>query len=179
MLHTAQIGRGPGVLHFNQNDEVRRHLPQRNRCMRRRGEPVGHSTECGRRVVPCPVPLRLRETALANVLEGPTELAAMEDHRWHTADLAQLTVPVYPMVGSTSPPFNSGFTNFVAEHIPDTQVQGIEGGNLGTPIDDPAKFDALLAQLRRQVATSAHAARRTARPTISVGVQREGLGDLG
>ena len=52
------------------------------------------------------------------------------------------------MVESTSPPFNSGFPNFVAEHVPDTQVQGIEGGNHGTPIDDPAKFDALLAQLR-------------------------------
>ena len=52
------------------------------------------------------------------------------------------------MVGSTSPPFNSGFGNVVAEHVPDTQVPGIEGGNHGTPIDDPAKFDALLAHLR-------------------------------
>ncbi len=85
---------------------------------------------------------------LANALAGPTELAALEGHLWRETDLMKLTVPVYPMVGGTSPPFNRRFADFVAAHVPDTRVHVVESGNHGTPIDDSATFAALLTRLR-------------------------------
>ncbi len=59
-----------------------------------------------------------------------------------------MSVPVYPMVGSTSPPFNRQFADFVAAHVPGAQVEVVEGGTHGTPVDDPTRFAALLASLR-------------------------------
>lgn len=87
---------------------------------------------------------------LANALAAPTELKAFEDHEWHPEDLAAMTVPVYPLVGSASPPFNRRFADFVAQHVPSTRVQIIEGGKHATPTDNPKTFAALLADLRQR-----------------------------
>lgn len=85
---------------------------------------------------------------LTNALASPTELRAFEAHEWHAGDLAQLSVPVYPLVGSTSPPFNRQFADFLAAHAPGAHVEVVDGGNHGTPIDDPTRFAAVLASLR-------------------------------
>ncbi len=85
---------------------------------------------------------------LANALASPTELRAFEAHHWHPEDLAPLSVPVYPMVGSTSPPFNRQFADFVAAHLPGAEVKVIDGGIHGTPVEDPARFAAVLASRR-------------------------------
>jgi pimeloyl-ACP methyl ester carboxylesterase len=87
---------------------------------------------------------------LANALAAPTELAAFEDRQWRPEHLATVTVPVYPLVGSTSPPFNRRFADFVAEHVPGTRVQIVEGGKHATPTDNPKAFAAVLADLRQR-----------------------------
>jgi pimeloyl-ACP methyl ester carboxylesterase len=87
---------------------------------------------------------------LANALAAPTELAAFEDHQWHSDNLATMTVPVYPLVGSTSPPFNRRFADFVARHVPGTRVQIVDGGNHATPTDNPKTFAAVLTDLRQR-----------------------------
>ncbi len=91
---------------------------------------------------------RFGKMLLANALASPTELRAYEAHEWHAGDLATMSVPVYPMVGSTSPPFNRQFADFVAAHVPGAHDEVVEGGNHGTPTDDPTRFAALLASLR-------------------------------
>lgn len=85
---------------------------------------------------------------LTNALASPTELRAYEAHEWRTDELAQLGVLVYPLVGSTSPPFNRQFADLVATHVPGARVEVVEGGNHGTPLDDPVRFAAVLASLR-------------------------------
>ena len=81
---------------------------------------------------------------LANALAAPTELAAYESHHWHPDDLTQITVPIHLMIGSTSPPFNRRFADFIARHVSSSRVDVIEGGNHGTPVAEPDKFAARL-----------------------------------
>ena len=91
---------------------------------------------------------RFGKMLLANALSSPTELRALEAHEWHASNLTQLSMPVYSMVGSTSPPFNRQFADFVAAHVPGAQVEVVEGANHGTPVEDPTRFGAVLARLR-------------------------------
>ncbi|MEP7089156.1 MAG: alpha/beta hydrolase [Nocardioidaceae bacterium] len=85
---------------------------------------------------------------LTNALAGPTELRAWEAHEWQADDLARLRVPVHPLVGSESPPFNRRFADFVATHVPGAHVDVVEGGSHGTPLEDPTSFAVVLASLR-------------------------------
>jgi pimeloyl-ACP methyl ester carboxylesterase len=94
----------------------------------------------------------LGRTLLANALATPTELAAFEAHVWQADDLARLAVPVYPLVGSTSPPFNRRFADLVAQHVQGAQVEVVAGGDHGTPVADPASFAGVLKRLREREA---------------------------
>ena len=85
---------------------------------------------------------------LANALAGPTELRALEAHEWRSDDFARVSAPVHLLVGSTSPPFNRQFADFVAAHVPGAHVEVVEGGNHGTPLDDPSRFAAVIERLR-------------------------------
>lgn len=84
---------------------------------------------------------------LANALAAPTELEAYERHEWRPDELTQVTVPVHLLIGSTSPPFNRRFADFIARHVSSSRIDVIEGGNHGTTVAEPAKFAAVLADL--------------------------------
>ncbi|MGI8458267.1 MAG: alpha/beta fold hydrolase, partial [Propionibacteriaceae bacterium] len=99
-------------------------------------------------VFPLPYRSTFGKLLLANALASPTELRAFEAHQWDADDLAQLSMAVSPLVGSTSPPFNRQFSDFVAAHVPGAHVEVVEGANHGTPVDDPAPFAAVLKGLR-------------------------------
>ena len=111
---------------------------------------VGVSTDS--RVPRLVFPLLFRSAfgrmVLANALSIPTEMRAFEAWDWNAQDLSALEMPVTFLIGSKSPLFGRRFANSVASRIPHATIEVIDGGNHGTPMEQPDRFAQVLDQLR-------------------------------